>query len=101
MTYSILNVIDHVRTAAMRREMKRSRPLSASPAAAKASALPKRRARIVIKRKRKGHQDAPSNVSSSSVVSNLPTNLPVLRDEVAILRAHLSHEIDQILFGEQ
>lgn len=63
--------------------------------------MPKRPARIIIRRKRKGHQGAPSTVSSSGVVSNLPLNLPVLRDEVAVLRAHLSHEIDQILFGEQ
>jgi hypothetical protein len=35
-----------------------------------------------------------------AVLSNLPPRLPVLREEIAILRAFLAPEIDAILFGE-
>lgn len=35
------------------------------------------------------------------MVSDFPPSLPVLRDEVAILRAYLGREIDAILFGEE
>jgi hypothetical protein len=36
-----------------------------------------------------------------AVVSNFPATMPVLRDEVAILRAYLGREIDAILFEEE
>jgi hypothetical protein len=36
-----------------------------------------------------------------AVVSNFPATMPVLRDEVAILRAYLGREIDSILFEEE
>jgi hypothetical protein len=35
-----------------------------------------------------------------AIVTDLPRLLPLLRDEMAILRAFLSHEIDHILFGD-
>lgn len=35
------------------------------------------------------------------IATDLPRILPILRDEMAILRAFLSHEIDQILFGDE
>jgi hypothetical protein len=35
-----------------------------------------------------------------AIVTDLPRHLPILRDEMAILRAFLSHEIDHILFGD-
>lgn len=35
-----------------------------------------------------------------TIVTDLPRTLPILRDEMAILRAFLSHEIDHILFGD-
>jgi hypothetical protein len=35
------------------------------------------------------------------VVSDLPAIMPVLRDEVAILRAYLGREIDAILFVQE
>lgn len=35
------------------------------------------------------------------VVSDFPASMPVLRDEIAILRAYLGREIDAILFGEE
>jgi len=36
-----------------------------------------------------------------ALVSNFPATMPVLRDEVAILRAYLGKEIDAILFEEE
>lgn len=36
-----------------------------------------------------------------TVLNDLPAVMPVLRDEVAILRAYLGREIDAILFGEE
>ena len=36
-----------------------------------------------------------------AVASDFPASMPVLRDEVAILRAYLGREIDTILFGEE
>lgn len=36
-----------------------------------------------------------------AVLNDLPTVMPVLRDEVAILRTYLGREIDAILFGEE
>lgn len=35
------------------------------------------------------------------VVSDFPAAMPVLRDEVAILRAYLGKEIDAILFDQE
>ena len=35
------------------------------------------------------------------MVNNFAQTLPVLRDEVAILRAYLGREIDAILFDEE
>jgi len=35
------------------------------------------------------------------VVNNFPQIMPVLRDEVAILRAYLGREIDAILFDQE
>ena len=35
------------------------------------------------------------------MVSDFPAAMPVVRDEVAILRAYLGREIDAILFGEE
>lgn len=43
----------------------------------------------------------PSPKGEQAVVSDFPAVLPVLRDEVAILRAYLGKEIDAILFGEE
>lgn len=34
------------------------------------------------------------------MVSDFPATMPVLRGEVAILRAYLGREIDAILFGQ-
>ncbi|ALC11049.1 hypothetical protein [Sphingopyxis sp. 113P3] len=62
---------------------------------------PKRRGRIVIRRKRPGPHAARTNDAGTGVISDLPTALPVLREEVAILRAYLAREIDAILFEER
>ena len=35
-----------------------------------------------------------------AIVTDLPCHLPILREEMAIMRAFLSHEIDHILFGD-
>ncbi|WBX85614.1 hypothetical protein [Sphingosinicella microcystinivorans] len=43
---------------------------------------------------------APAN-GQRTLASDLPPIMPVLREEVAILRAHLGREIDAILFGEK
>ncbi|WP_152520572.1 hypothetical protein [Sphingobium indicum] len=62
---------------------------------------PKRRGRIVIRRKRAGSHTARSSGSGPGVISDLPTAMPVLREEVAILRAYLAREIDAIVFDER
>ena len=61
---------------------------------------PKRRGRIVIRRRPTGScAERPAN-SATAVASDLPTIIPVLREEIAILRAYLAREIDAILFDE-
>lgn len=35
------------------------------------------------------------------MVSDFPATMPVLRDEVAILRAYLGREIDAIIFDQE
>lgn len=62
---------------------------------------PKRRGRIVIRRKRAGSPAARSSGPGPGVISDLPTAMPVLREEVAILRAYLAREIDAILVEER
>lgn len=62
---------------------------------------PKRRGLIVIRRKRAGSSAARSSGPGTGVISDLPTVMPVLREEVAILRAYLAREIDAILFDER
>lgn len=62
---------------------------------------PKRRGRIVIRRKRSGPHAARTSDAGAGVISDLPTTMPVLREEVAILRAYLAREIDAILFDER
>lgn len=71
----------------------------ASCPASKGLPAPKRSGRIVIRRRRA----VPSQPVSGkqAVVNNLPQTMPVLRDEVAILRAYLGREIDAILFDEE
>lgn len=77
--------------------------LPASCPVSKGRPAPKRSGRIVIRRRRA----APllpvrqSVRGEQIVVSDFPPSLPVLRDEVAILRAYLGREIDAILFGEE
>lgn len=73
-----------------------------SQPSSKGNTAPKRSGRIVIRRRRA----VPSPVASSAsgeqaVVSNFPATMPVLRDEVAILRAYLGREIDAILFEKE
>ena len=80
--------------------------MDAQPAScpvSKGRLAPKRSSRIVIRRRRA----APSSPvrqpvdGRQALVSDLPAIMPVLRDEVAILRAYLGREIDAILFGEE
>lgn len=64
---------------------------------------PKRSGRITIRRRRAA-PPAPVRQSARderAVVNDLPQTMPVLREEVAILRAYLDKEIDAILFGEE
>ncbi|MCK9541323.1 MAG: hypothetical protein M0R03_04750 [Novosphingobium sp.] len=63
----------------------------------------KRSGRIVIRRRRVIPAPPVKQLASGEqvVVSNFPASMPVLRDEVAILRAYLGKEIDAILFGEE
>lgn len=80
--------------------------MDAQPAScpvSKGRPAPKRSGRIVIRRRRAvspppGRQ--PAN-GQQVVVNDFPAAMPVLRDEVAILRAYLGREIDAILFGEE
>jgi len=80
--------------------------MDAQPAScpvSKGRPAPKRSGRIVIRRRRAvppppGRQ--PAN-GQQIVVNDFPAAMPVLRDEVAILRAYLGREIDAILFGEE
>lgn len=80
--------------------------MDAQPAScpvSKGRPAPKRGGRIVIRRRRA----APSPMvrkpvnGRQTVLNDLPAVMPVLRDEVAILRAYLGREIDAILFGEE
>lgn len=80
--------------------------MDAQPASCPASTgrpTPKRRGRIVIRRRRAVPPPPVSLPASDeqAVVSDLPAAMPVLRDEVAILRAYLGREIDAILFDEE
>jgi hypothetical protein len=61
----------------------------------------KRRGLIVIRRKRAGSPATRSSDPGTGVITDLPTVMPVLREEVAILRAYLAREIDAILFNER
>lgn len=63
----------------------------------------KRSGRIVIRRRRVVPPPPvkPPTSGKQAVVSNFPPSMPVLRDEVAILRAYLGREIDAILFDEE
>ena len=80
--------------------------MDAQPAScpvSKGRPAPKRSGRIVIRRRR---AVPPPPVrqpvgGEQVVVSDFPAPMPVLRDEVAILRAYLGKEIDAILFGEE
>lgn len=77
--------------------------MDAQPAScpvSKGRPAPKRSGRIVIRRRR-AVSPPPVRRSASGeqvVVSDFPASMPVLRDEVAILRAYLGREIDAILF---
>lgn len=75
----------------------------ASCPASKGHPAPKRSGRIVIRRRRSAPPPPvrkPAN-DQQAVASDLPTVMPVLRDEVAVLRAYLGKEIDAILFGQE
>ncbi|TPE63098.1 hypothetical protein FJQ54_04430 [Sandaracinobacter neustonicus] len=65
-------------------------------------ATPKRRMRIVLRRRQSAPR--PTQPGSSSpcpgVFSDLPAVMPVVCEEIAILRAHLAREIEAILFDE-
>lgn len=79
--------------------------MDAKPAlqpSSKGSTTQKRSGRIVIRRRRAVPPTIALPVSEKqAVVSNFPATIPVLRDEVAILRAYLGREIDAILFDEE
>lgn len=64
---------------------------------------PRRSGRITIRCRRVALPPPvkPSPKGEQAVVTDFPAILPVLRDEVAILRAYLGKEIDAILFGEE
>lgn len=79
--------------------------MDAQPASCPASkgSAPKRGGRIVIRCRRTVPSLSvrqPDN-GDRTVVSDLPDAMPVLRDEVAILRAYLGREIDAILFDQR
>ena len=75
---------------------------STSQPSSKGDTAPKRSGRIVIRRRRAVPPPVASRTSGEqAVVSNYPATMPVLRDEVAILRAYLGREIDSILFEEE
>lgn len=63
----------------------------------------KRSGRIVIRRRRAVPSSPVRQPVSGEqvVVSDFPAAMPVLRDEVAILRVYLGREIDAILFDEE
>ena len=74
-----------------------------SQPSSKGDTAPKRSGRIVIRRRRAAPSPPVKQPSSGeqTVVSDFPAAMPVLRDEVAILRAYLGREIDSILFEEE
>lgn len=73
-----------------------------SQPSSKGNTAPKRSGRIVIRRRRAVPPQVALPASGEQVlVSNFPAIMPVLRDEVAILRAYLGREIDAILFEEE
>lgn len=63
----------------------------------------KRSGRIVIRRRRAVPPLPVKQPASGeqAVVSDFPASMPVLRDEVSILRAYLGREIDAILFDQK
>jgi len=69
----------------------------------KGRTAPRRSGRITIRRRRVVLPPPVRQPVSGeqAVVSDFPAAMPVLRDEVAILRAYLGKEIDAILFGEE
>jgi len=68
----------------------------------KGNTAPKCSGRIVIRRRRAVPPPVALPASGEqALVSNFPATMPVLRDEVAILRAYLGKEIDAILFEEE
>jgi len=75
----------------------------ASCPAPKGHPAPKRSGRIVIRRRRAVPPPPVRQPISGeqAVVSDFPAAMPVLRDEVAILRAYLGREIDAFIFGEE
>jgi len=75
----------------------------ASCPASKGRPAPSRSGRIVIRRKRAVPRPSIRQPASGeqAVVSDFPAAMPVLRDEVAILRAYLGREIDAILFDQK
>jgi len=75
----------------------------ASCPASKGLPAPKRSGRIVIRRRRAVPSQPVRQPASGeqAVVNNFPQIMPVLRDEVAILRAYLGREIDAILFDQE
>lgn len=64
---------------------------------------PKCGGRIVIRRKRATPPPPVRQPASGeqAVVSDFPASMPVLQDEVAILRAYLAKEVNAILFDEE
>lgn len=79
--------------------------MDAQPASCPASkgTARKRSGRIVIRRRR-AVPSPPVRLAVSdeqAVVGDFPESMPVLREEVAILRAYLGKEIDAILFNEE
>lgn len=75
----------------------------ASSPGPKGQPAPKRSSRIIIRRRRHVPPPAVNQVASGdqAVASDFPASMPVLRDEVAILRAYLGREINAILFDEE
>ena len=75
----------------------------ASCSVSKGHPAPKRSGRIVIRRRRAVPPPPVRQPASGeqAVVSDFPATMPVLRDEVAILRAYLGREIDAIIFDQE
>lgn len=75
----------------------------ASCPAPKGHPASKRSGRIIIRRKRAAPPPPvrPPVSGEQVVVNDFPAAMPVVRDEVAILRAYLGREIDAILFDQE